>query len=266
MIWDDYQNKCIAELEFAMPVRAVRLRKDRIVVALETKVSVYNFTDLQLIHSIDTTSNPNGLLALSPKENCVLVCPGSEPGHVHVELYESDGKRTPHNFEAHENNLACLALNLEGSLVATASEKGTLIRVFSTANGQKLREVRRGSSSAEIYSIKFRSDSKLLVVTSHTGTVHWYSLEQENPGEVAPANIKSNFSILGSFLPSYFSSEWSCCQFQLPIAFVRTICGFLPQQSAVIAICMNGSYYKISYNAVQGETTKDAEKNLFSND
>ena len=34
MIWDDYQNKCIAELEFRTQVKAVRLRKDRFALSL----------------------------------------------------------------------------------------------------------------------------------------------------------------------------------------------------------------------------------------
>ncbi len=43
MIWDDHQGKCIGELSFKTQVRAVRLRRDRIVVALEHKVLAYNF-------------------------------------------------------------------------------------------------------------------------------------------------------------------------------------------------------------------------------
>ena len=66
-----------------LQVRAVKLRRDRIVVALEHKVLIYNFADLRLLHSIETQSNPAGLLALSAAaEQTVLACPGLHNGQV----------------------------------------------------------------------------------------------------------------------------------------------------------------------------------------
>lgn len=66
-----------------MQVRAVRLRRDKIAVALEHKVLIYNFMDLKLVHTIETQSNPLGLLALSAgAESTVLCCPGLNRGQV----------------------------------------------------------------------------------------------------------------------------------------------------------------------------------------
>lgn len=40
-------------------------------------------TDLRLLHTIETLSNPNGLLTLSPSADAaVLACPGLHPGQV----------------------------------------------------------------------------------------------------------------------------------------------------------------------------------------
>jgi hypothetical protein len=64
-------------------VRAVRLRRDRIVVALEHKVLTYNFSDLKLLHQIETLGNSRGLLALSSTaDTTVLACPGLHTGQV----------------------------------------------------------------------------------------------------------------------------------------------------------------------------------------
>ena len=60
MIWDDHQNRCIGELSFRSEVRAVRLRRDRVVVVLDYKIYVYNFADLKLVDHIETTHNPKG--------------------------------------------------------------------------------------------------------------------------------------------------------------------------------------------------------------
>ncbi len=63
----------------------MRLRRDKIVVALEHKVLMYNFADLRLEHSTETLANPHGLAALSPApEHNVLACPGLHCGQVPI--------------------------------------------------------------------------------------------------------------------------------------------------------------------------------------
>ena len=64
-------------------VRAVKLRRDRIVVAQEYCVYVYNFSNLKVVKKFETRSNPMGLLAVSNTTAAMtLVAPGMEPGVV----------------------------------------------------------------------------------------------------------------------------------------------------------------------------------------
>jgi len=177
MIWDDHQNRCIGELSFRSDVKAVKLRRDRVVVVLEHKIYVYNFADLKLVDHIETIKNPAGLCALCPyASNTVLVCPGLQKGHVRVELY--DMKKTT-IIPAHETSLACFALNHDGTRLATASEKGTLIRTYDTATGNLLQELRRGADRAEIYSICFSPNTQWLAVSSNHGTIHIFKLNEK---------------------------------------------------------------------------------------
>ncbi len=83
-------------------------------------------------------------------------------------------------IEAHNSPLSCIALNKDGTLLATASEKGTIIRVFSIPDAQKLYQFRRGSIPSRIYSMSFNSTSTLLCVSSATETVHIFRLGAPN--------------------------------------------------------------------------------------
>lgn len=57
------------------------------------------------------------------------------PRQVRIELY--DRKQTKF-ISAHNTPLVCLTLSMDGKRLATASDKGTLVRVWNTADGQLL--------------------------------------------------------------------------------------------------------------------------------
>lgn len=140
MIWDDHQGRCIGELSFRAAVRGVRLRRDRIIVVVDQKIFVYNFADLKLLHQIETIANPKGLCAVSHlSDSLVLACPGLHKGQIRVENFAQ--KKTKF-ISAHDSRIACFALTLDGQLIATASTKGTLIRIYDTDHGTLLQEVR----------------------------------------------------------------------------------------------------------------------------
>lgn len=108
-------------------------------VVLVQKIFLYNFADLKLLHQIETIANPKGLCEVSHVSGpVVLVCPGLQKGQVRVEHYGS--KRTKF-IMAHDSRIACFALTQDGRLLATASSKGTLVRVFNTLDGSLLQEV-----------------------------------------------------------------------------------------------------------------------------
>lgn len=92
---------------------------------------------------------------MCPSNSNVLAVPGMKPGTVHVELYDL---KTTQIINAHTSELSQIALNRDGTRLATTSEKGTLIRIFDTATGYRLKELRRGADRAEIYSLAFNAE------------------------------------------------------------------------------------------------------------
>lgn len=119
----------------------------------------------------------SGLCVLCPNSNnSLLAFPSHRVGHVQVVDLEQPEKK-PLEVEAHETTLSAISLNLLGTRLATASEKGTLVRVFETKDGVLLHEFRRGAHPANIYCINFNQDSSMLCVASDHGTVHIFALE-----------------------------------------------------------------------------------------
>lgn len=93
--------------------------------------------------------------------------------------------------EAHKSPLSSVTLNSEGTLLATASDKGTIIRVFSVPDAHKLYQFRRGSMPARIFSMSFNTTSTLLCVSSATETVHIFKLGHQGSAGARPGSPSS---------------------------------------------------------------------------
>ncbi|KAJ1666007.1 Phosphatidylinositol 3,5-bisphosphate-binding protein [Coemansia sp. RSA 1813] len=179
---------------------------------------------------------------------------------------------------AHATAISALAVSFDGAMVASASEKGTLIRIFDTMSGRLLHELRRGVDRADIYSIAFSPDGTKLCVSSDKGTVHIFNLEfNQNVGQhmqsgAAPlpggngaaavggngggSNKQSMFKFMKDLLPKYFSSEWSFTHFRIANE-VRCICGFGTERNSVIVLCADGTAQKYSFDSYRGNCVRE---------
>lgn len=140
MVWDDINCCYNRQLSVRSEVRAVRLRNDRIVVVLMQKVHVYGFKDMNVLQMIETYMNDKGICEVSQVSGkMVLVTLGLRKGEVRIE--HCYGLKKTRFILAHGSRIACLALTNDGRFLATASTKGTLVRVYNTLDGLLLQEV-----------------------------------------------------------------------------------------------------------------------------
>ena len=98
------------------------------------------------------------------------------PSTGEVLVFDCNKLEAVNVIEAHQSALGCVSINSDGTMLATASEKGTIIRIFTIPNGDKLFQFRRGSLPAQIFCMCFNAKSTLLAVSSATETVHVFRL------------------------------------------------------------------------------------------
>nr|DBA21814.1 TPA: hypothetical protein GDO54_012945 [Pyxicephalus adspersus] len=169
----------ICNYNYSANILSIRLNRQRLVVCLEEAIYIHNIKDMKLLKTLlDTPRNGSGLCALSINHsNSFLAYPGSSStGEIIV--YDANALKTECSIPAHDSPLAAVAFSPSGTKLASASEKGTVIRVFSIPDGQKLYEFRRGMKRyVSINSLVFSTDCQFLCVSSNTETVHVFRLE-----------------------------------------------------------------------------------------
>lgn len=250
----------ITNQSYSNTILAVRLNRERLVVCLEDSLYIHNIRNMAMIHTIKATPlNPKGLCALSPSsERSYLAYPGQQYSGT-VQIFDTMSLENKITITAHDNTLAAMVFSPKGDKLATASEKGTVIRVFDVISGQGLYEFRRGlARCASIHSLSFSSDSLFLCASSDTETVHIFKLEhpKENESvtnqETSIPTLVSNFiEGVGNLLPlnsSVFNQARSFAQAKLPCRNgLKNVCAITPEKgdrtSKVLVASCDGFLY-----------------------
>ncbi|SLM13953.1 SVP1-like protein 2 [Nakaseomyces glabratus] len=230
VIWDDLQQKESFSLKFMSIVRKVVLSRVHLVVALEDELFIYSFhsTPKLLCPPIKTAPfgpfdfkvvTIEGKATDQAKVTSLLAYPSAKlTGQLHVadlsklrsnQNNNQDMALTSESFlpttiiKAHKAPIRNIRINNQGTMVATASRKGTLIRIFSTHNGILLKEFRRGLDRAEIYDMCF----------SHWGH-DWLGSNGHIKANTNQVHSLRNI-VPTSWKPKYLDSVWSMCKVHL---------------------------------------------------
>ena len=294
IIWDDMQCKEISELKFSSNVLNIKLKKDKIFSICENKIFIFNFQTYQNIDIIETKDNPKGLIAISYSPNVnILAYPilnnkESQKGKVKIKNYDDNGKEI--EITAHENSISYLLINNEGTILATASERGTIIRTFRCIDGLVLQEFKRGNEKAEINYLCFDNLGIFLAATSDRGTIHIWSMKSsikkikeneignninlnnnENDGTIDFNNFETKKNNIQDNLPenkislfNFFGvkTERSFAQIRLNDEHHYKCC-FLPDNN-IFAVSYIGKYIVAKLDTKKGEVCNIDESGLLS--
>jgi len=241
MIWDDFQNRTIAELQFSGDVKGVKLRREIVVVFLDNEIHIYHFSNLSVLTSIySITKNDAGLCAMNGTGDIVLGCCGVKTGSLILEHIDPKSAKTKTvTVQAHKTEITAIGISIDGTLIATGSAKGTYIRVFDTVTGKMYREFTRGNSAVPISSLNFTPDNGFLVVSSGTGTVHVF--------DVCESGKNRDRSMIRFHTTS-----------------PRSLSCFGTERTTIIVVGYDGKYSRYSYIIDRGQLVPRAEVEDYS--
>ena len=277
VIWNDATSKPILEIEVDFKIKNIKVKNSLIAIIGKNKIKIYYFNSLEDImnykdiDTITTPENKNGIFTMNtdPKKH-IIAYPTKNIGEIMIKTYlrkknnndEFDSKiiTKTETIAAHQSEVTAMTLDPKGDILASVSQKGSLIRLFDTSTGAFLKGLRRGNDSADIYSINFDTASRHVLITSSKGTVHIFNLGKNK----LVKNPKSFLSSLAPFLNmqnTYLDNEWSFAQYHTKCK-VNNIANFSGINNDIVVLTEDGMYYRAQFNNKGGECNTLQEKSF----
>ena len=162
-LWNTSTSSPVFELTFATPVLRVLMNRVRLLVVLSEATHVFELATMRLLHQLETAPNPRGIAALSSSDEsiCAAWPNGHAPGWTgRLTIFDAQHGAALATVAAHHSSICCVAITPRGDIMATASQKGTVIRVHLLPSAECLHTFRRGSLRTTVLSLSFASSSE----------------------------------------------------------------------------------------------------------
>jgi len=248
VVWDDRVKKSYGRIICEDDVAAIKINTNHIIVVSGNVLCTYDIESLKIVGS-PHFAGQNPVIAMSPNiDEKSLICTTTDVvGQIVIKDIVAGNNLS---IKAHVNKITNITFSNNCKYVATASECGTLIRIFNVYGGDRMREFRRGGGQANIYGINFCPNDDYLNVYSDTSTLHIYNVSGSGDKK-GPSNITSNLSFLKNFL-GYTGSQWSFMKLTVPSSGSKYVCLFTPSGYPdglnIVIIYNNGDYRKYAAN------------------
>lgn len=190
ILWNISENKEEAHISFEQEV--LQLSFSGIFLLAITQNAIYVMRTNPLI--IQYTSKTQSPILIS----CINSSP-EDPTHALLAFSDiRDGylviRKVPSTesdiiIEAHKSPLAAITISEDNTKIATASQQGTLIRLWNS-DGTPFQENRRGFTTADIINLNFSASPRYICVTSSHMTTHIFDLEEKDPSYFQKADVR----------------------------------------------------------------------------
>lgn len=224
-MWSAHDRRALRQAHFDWTIKAVRMSHRRVVVMLKRSIHILDAQTLRSLRVLDRVpssfvdpslssmcNSGSGLLAVPLYQQ--LPTGGAEPCDAELKLgvvgfIDTHDLCSAQSIVAHRSPLQALCLNATGQWVATASEKASVVRIFSVSDLSLLFSFRRGTSQCRIFSLLFSCDSAHLCVSSSTGVVHLFKTSDESRALPSCSTAASSAQLEAAHCHGMSSSAYS---------------------------------------------------------
>ena len=270
-IIDVNQPKPLIELNIKQNIISMKLRRDKVAIICIDKIFLYSMSSFEILDTLETGENSKGAFGMNQSmENTLIAFPDKKEGNIILKNY---GKDSDILIEAHEKKVENIVITNDGEFLASATQNGSVIRIFNTDNGELLQELRKGIDKSEIKCISFSYNSRLMASSTNKGVVHVFSLDtaigkiekkrEEDIGrqtERPRKGVKNRRSIFNGipvlFGKDFFNGEFSFAQIKFKGS--DSVCVFGGEFLYIVGT--NGKYYKVKVDLTKAGEYKIVQK------